>query len=66
MARERSELERIGEPTPPLELDPQTVMPGGVVHLRLLGPPGGIAAAGFTLIGPGPGGPAERERERVL
>ena len=50
-----------GEPTPPLELSEQTAHPGDQVHIRLVGPPGGVAQVGFVPLsaptGTGDGGP---------
>lgn len=57
MADDDRELERIGEPSPPLSVDPQTVTQGQVVHIRVVGPPGGRATAECVPVaGPEAGG----------
>ncbi len=43
-----TETEGIGEPQAGLELDPQSVAPGQVLHIRFTGPPGGVATAEFV------------------
>ncbi len=50
---------REGEPTPPLRVTPSVAKPGDVVHIVMVGPPGGLATVDFAPL-PVPG-PAERE-----
>lgn len=50
----------IGEPTPPLTVDPQTATLGTVLHIRLVGPAGGHATAEVVPLTPPP---AEVARE---
>lgn len=60
MAVEHELREQGGEPATPLQVDQQTVQPGGQVHIVLLGPPGGIAEVDVVPI---PTGPADLTHE---
>jgi hypothetical protein len=55
-----------GEPGTPLTIDRQSVQPGDQVHIRLVGPPGGIATVELVPIGGAGGfqGPGEGSTER--
>ncbi len=55
--RERSGRE--GQPSPPLQVTPSVAKPGDVVHIVMLGPPGGLATIDFTPMPP----PVPSERE---
>ena len=52
MAEGNLGADRGGEPAPALVIDQQSVVPGNVVHIRLLGPQGGQAEADLVPIAP--------------